>query len=381
MISRYFLVTYFIQAVLLLFLTDYVNPWKTGEFNIMVVLVLTFQIIVASILIQMKFVKYLWDFISIYLTKYYRFIERRERWISLLFFFVSIYFFNTSLSSYRYQGYSITDNGSLFLYMSIILKPFGYLFFLKKYLNKISGKKRPKQSRLTGLMYLIGQVFFLTGVTSGVMLLVSSVIYFNISRKKILLFIPLVLPALAILFIQVNAIKWKVEFSNAIVLLSDINWTEYTKYLITRLSISHYGFQYYLYEGADIQFMEIVKGGFSRLLSLNLTDLESINRYNYENISKSVDFRSGTSPGILASFQIAFGNVLGLALAPFYIALVFYPFRKGGWSMLLVLLVFVQTVYKTPFQSFLLVDPNFIYLALFLLTTSDFYICMKRYQL
>lgn len=381
MISRYFLITHFLQALLLIFLSDYVNPWKTGEFKFTVILVLAFQISVASILIRTKLMKSVWDLISLNLVKYYRFIEKREHWIAILFFIISIFFFNTSLNSYRYAGDSITDNGSIILYMSIILKPFGYLFFLKKYLNNRSGKKGLKKSQTTGFFYLTGQMFFLTGVTSGVMFLVSSLIYFDVKRRKILLLLPIVLPALAILFIQVNAIKWKVDFTRALMLSEEINWIEYLKYIITRLSISHYGFQYYLNEGSGIQFIEIVKAGFSRVLSLDLTDIESINRYNYVNISKSVDIRSGTSPGILASFQIAFGNFTGLILAPFYLAIVFYPFRKGGWSMLMLLLIFAQTVYKSPFQSFLLLDANFIYVVLFLLTTSDYYLWNKRYQL
>ena len=380
MISRYFLITHFLQAVLLLVLSDYVNPWKTGEFKFTVILVLAIQIIVASILIRTKLIKSIWDFISLKLVKYYRFLEKREHFIAILFFIISIYFFNTSLNSYRYVGDSITDNGSILLYVSIILKPFGYLFFLKKYLNSRSGKKTLKKSRATGFFYLTGQMFFLTGVTSGVMFLVSSLIYFNVKRRRVLLLLPIILPALAILFIQVNAIKWKVDFTHSLLLLGEINWMEYMKYIITRLSISHYGFQYYLNEGSGIQIMEIVKAGFSRVFSVDLTDLESINRYNYENISKSVDTRSGTSPGILASFQIAFGNIIGLVLAPLYLAVVFYPFRRGGWLMLMLLLIFAQTVYKTPFQSFLLLDPNLIYVFLFLLTTSDYYLWKKKFQ-
>lgn len=382
MISRYFFITYFLQVLLILtFLSDYVNPWRTGEINFKVILVLVIQLSVTSILIRTKFIKSLWDFLSLNLVKYYRFIEKREHWIAFLFFGISIYFFSSSLNSYRYMGDSIKENGSIILFASLVLKPFGYLFFLKKYLNSQSGKKGSKKSRTTGFFYLIGQLFFLTGVTSGVMFLVSSLIYFDVKYKKFLLLLPIVLPALTILFVQVNAIKWKVDFTDALMLLGEINWNEYLKYIITRLSISHYGFQYYLNEGSGIQIIEIVKAGFSRVLSLDLTDLESINRYNYENISKSIDSRSGTSPGILASFQIAFGNIIGLVLAPIYLSIVFYPFRKGGWSMLFVLLIFAQTVYKTPFQAFLLLDPNFIYLVLFLLITADYYLWKKRYQL
>ena len=380
MISRYFLITHFLQAALLLLLSDYVNPWKTGEFSFTVVLVLAIQITVASILIRTTLMKLIWDFISLKLGKYYRFLEKREHFIAILFFVISIYFFNTSLNSYRYVGDSITDNGSIVLYVSIILKPFGYIFFFKKYLNNRSGKKSLNKSRTTGFFYLTGQLFFLTGVTSGVMFLVSSVIYFNVKRRSVLLLLPIILPALALLFIQVNAIKWKVDFTRSLILLGEINWMEYMKYIVTRLSISHYGFQYYLNESTGIQIMEIIKAGFSRVFSVDPTDFESINRFNYQNISKSVDTRSGTSPGILASFQIAFGNLIGLVLAPFYLAVVFYPFRRGGWLTLLLLLIFAQTVYKTPFQSFLLLDPNLIYVFLFLLTTSDYYLWKKKFQ-
>ena len=106
------------------------------------------------------------------------------------------------------------------------------------------------------------------------------------------------------------------------------------------------------------------------ILDISKPAVNSINRLNYTLINNGyIDDRSGTSPGIIASFLYQFGSFLGLLLASSYVSYVFKlvdSVNKFSLLKLLVLIMFFQGVFKAPFQALLIFDTDFLSLIIFI---------------
>ena len=115
------------------------------------------------------------------------------------------------------------------------------------------------------------------------------------------------------------------------------------------------------------------------MFDISKPEINSINRLNYLYLYNDgiVDSRSGTSPGIIASFLYQFGSFFGIILASAYTSFVFKvsSINDIKFSILKVfaLILFFQGIFKAPFQAFLIVDTNFLSLLLFLYYCKNYH--------
>ena len=122
--------------------------------------------------------------------------------------------------------------------------------------------------------------------------------------------------------------------------------------------------------------LDSILGG---VFDISKPEINSINRLNYLYLYNDgiVDSRSGTSPGIIASFLYQFGSFFGIILASAYTSFVFKvsSINDIKFSILKVfaLILFFQGIFKAPFQAFLIVDTNFLSLLLFLYYCKNYH--------
>ena len=121
--------------------------------------------------------------------------------------------------------------------------------------------------------------------------------------------------------------------------------------------------------------LDSILGG---VFNISKPEINSINRLNYLYLSNGiVDSRSGTSPGIIASFLYQFGSFFGIILASAYTSFVFKVSTINDIKFFILkvfaLILFFHGVFKAPFQAFLILDTNFLGLLLFLYYYKNYY--------
>jgi len=383
----YVFLTYLIQFIFYYF-GFYNEVWKTSE-NYFFLFVQLSSFFVLSLLFYYK------NPISILFDAFYystrhlaKFIIKHKSIIIFSCLILSVYFAVNNLNSYRYLDQRLSDSIDLPL---LILSFFKSAIFAFVYID-FDLKKQNINKNFLSLFQKIGiillQLFSVTGLTSGLMLVFSIYLLFAFNPDKknrfFLFFFKYLLVFLIFctLFIISYAIKWKVDLQESIILIQELDLKNYLDYLVARLSISYYALMNYAnlnlnyidylenititYRNLIFRFDSLIGG----IFDVSKPAINSINRLNYILINNDfIDKRSGTSPGIIASFLYQFGGFLGLILASSYVSYVFKlvdSVQKFSLLKIFVLIMFFQGVFKAPFQSLLIFDTNFLSLIIFI---------------
>ena len=386
-VSLFLLLTYVLQFIFY-YLGFYNGVWKSSN-DYLLLWVQLFSLFVLSILFYRNNpIDVLFDGLYRLTRPVVKFLIARKWVVIYVSLILSIYFLLNNLNSYRYGSERLSESVNFPLLALTFLKAATYTyvyidFDLKKLNLNNSFLSLPQK-----IIIIIIQLMSLTGLTSGLMLVFSIYLLFafNPSRKnsnlKSFFKYFSVLFILGFLFIISYAIKWKVGFEEALLIIKTMDFEEYANYLVARLSVSYYALMNYsnlnlnYYDFIDntlisprnliFRFDSLIGGAFD----VPKPAFSSINRLNYVLLNNVyVDDRSGTSPGILASFFYQFGSFFGVIFASSYISYVFKLFdseRKSSLLKLCALILFFQGIFKAPFQAFLVFDTNFLSLIIFI---------------
>ena len=383
----YVFLTYVIQFIFYYF-GFYNEVWKTSENYFFLFLQLSSFFVLSLLFYYKNPISILFDAFY-YLTRHLaKFIIKHKSIIIFSCLILSVYFALNNLNSFRYSAQRLSDNVDLPLLILSFFKSAIYAFV---YID-FDLKKQHKNKNFLSLFQKIGiillQLFSVTGLTSGLMLVFSIYLLFAFNPDKknrfFLFFFKylLVFLILCILFITSYAVKWKVDFQESITIIKELDLKNYLDYLVSRLSTSYYALMNYTnlnlnyidylenlsitHRNLIFRFDSLIGG----IFDVSKPAVNSINRLNYTLINNVyIDDRSGTSPGIIGSFLYQFGSFLGLLLASSYVSYVFKlvdSLNKFSLLKLLVLIMFFQGVFKTPFQALLIFDTNFLSLIIFI---------------
>ena len=379
--------TYIIQFIFYYF-GFYNEIWKTSDNYFFLFLQLSSFFVFSLLFFFKNPISILFDGFYYSTRHLAKFIIKYKSIIIFSCLILSIYFLVNNLNSYRYSNQRLSDSVNFPLLILLFFKSaiFAFIFIdfdlKKQYINKDFLSLFQK----TAIILL--QLFTVTGLTSGLMLVLSIYLLFAFNPDKknrsFLFFFKylLVFLILCVLFIISYAVKWEVSFQESISLIKELDLKNYLEYLVSRLSVSYYALMNYTNLNLNyIDYLENISithrsllfrfdsliGG---ILDISKPAVNSINRLNYTLINNGyIDDRSGTSPGIIASFLYQFGSFLGLVLASSYVSYVFKlvdSVNKFSLLKLLVLIMFFQGVFKAPFQALLIFDTDFLSLIIFI---------------
>ena len=383
----YVFITYLLQFIFY-YLGFYNEVWKTSENYFYLVLQLSSFFILSLFFYNKNPISILFDSFYYLIRPIAKFIFKHKSIIIFSCLILSVYFVVNNLNAYRYSDQRLSDSINLPLLILSFFKSaiYAYIYIdfdLKKtYINKNFLSFYQK----IGIILL--QLFSLTGLTSGLMLVFSIYLLyvFNPNKKNIFflfffkyLFVFLLF---SLLFIISYAIKWKVDFQESINIIKGLDLKNYFDYLISRLSNSYYALMNFTnlnlnyidylenlsitHRNLIFRFDSLIGGVFNESKPV----INSINRLNYILINNVyIDDRSGASPGIIASFLYQFGSFFGIVLASAYSSYIFKLSDSGNkfsFLKLLVLIMFFQGVFKAPFQALLIFDTNFLSMIIFI---------------
>ena len=382
----YVFLTYVIQFIFY-YCGFYNEVWKTSENYFFLFLQLSGLFVLSLIFYYVNPISIVFDGFY-YLTRHLaKFVIKHKSIMIFSCLILSVYFALNNLNGYRYSGQRLSDNIDLPLLILSFCKSAIYAFV---YID-FDLKKQHINDNFLSLFQKIGiillQLFSVSGLTSGLMLVFSIYLLFAFKPDKknrffLVLFKYVLLSlSLCILFIISYAVKWKVDFQESIIIIKELDFKNYLDYLVSRVSISYYALMNYTnlnlnytdylenlsitHRNLIFRFDSLIGG----IFDVPKPAINSINRLNYTLINNVyIDDRSGTSPGIMASFLYQFGSVLGLLLASSYVSYVFKlvdSVKTFSLLNLLVLMLFFQGVFKTPFQALLIFDTNLLSLIIF----------------
>lgn len=394
----YVILTYLIQFIFYYF-GFYNEAWKTSENYFFLFVQLSSFFVLSLLFYYENPISILFDTFY-YLTRHLAiFIIKHKSIIIFSCLILSVYFALNNLNSYRYSDQRLSDSVDLPL---LILSFFKSAIFAFIYID-FDLKKQHINKNFLSLFQKIGiillQLFSITGLTSGLMLVFSIYLLFAFNSDKknrfFLFFFKYLLVFLIFctLFIISYAIKWKVDLHEASTLVQELDLKNYLDYIVSRLSTSYYALMNYAnlnlnyidyfenititYRNLIFRFDSLIGGVFD----VSKPDINSINRLNYILLNNEfIDDRSGTSPGIIVSFLYQFGSFLGLIFASSYVSYVFKlvdSAQKFSLLKLFVLIMFFQGVFKTPFQALLIFDTDFLSLIIFIYYSKTVFILNK----
>lgn len=398
----YIFLTYIIQFIFYYF-RFYNEIWKTSENYFFLFLQLSSFFVLSLLFFFKNPISILFDAFY-YSTRHLgRFIIKHKSAIIFTCFLLSIFFALNNFNSYRYSAQRLSDSINLpLLFLSFFKSAiFAYVYIDFDLKKQSLNKGFLSLYQKTGIILI--QLFSVTGLTSGLMLVVSIYLLFAFNTDKknrsFLFFFKYLSMFLifCVLFITSYAVKWKVGFQESISLIKELDLKNYLEYLVSRLSISYYALMNYT--NLNLNYIDYIEnlsithrnlifrfdsliGG---ILDISKPAVNSINRLNYTLINNGdIDDRSGTSPGIIASFLYQFGSFLGLLLASSYVSYVFKlvdSVNKFSLLKLIVLFLFFQGVFKAPFQALLIFDTDFISLIIFIYYSKNVFSFNKIYDI
>ncbi len=394
-ILAYLLITYVFQFLLFDF-GFYNEVWNSSENYLYLFTVLSIFFVFSVFFYFKNPFNVIFHILYLITKDLSKFLFKNKSILISLCLLLSVLFFYDNSNSYRYLDKRLSDDVNYSLLLLAFLKSTIYAYTYIYFDLKFNGKNSKFFSIFDKIGILIVQGLSLTGVTSGIMFVFSFFIFFSYNPKtKYFSFknILKILPILIVLLISIilsYAIKWKLHVFDTYEALKNIDLTVYFNYLVSRLSISYYSLMNFVnlnlslvdfFENSLITLnnlsfrLDSILGG---VFNISKPEINSINRLNYLYLSNGiVDSRSGTSPGIIASFLYQFGSFFGIILASAYTSFVFKvsTINDIKFSILKVfaLILFFQGVFKAPFQAFLILDTNFLGLLLFLYYYKNYY--------
>ena len=401
-IISYIFITYVAQFLFYYF-GFYNEVWKTSE-NYFYLFVQLINFFVFSLLFYQK------NPISILFDAFYyltrpitKFIIKYKSTIIFSCLVLSIYFALNNLNAYRYSDQRLSDSINLPLLILSFFKSAIYAYIYIDFDLKKNHTKNHFLSTYQKIAIILIQLFSLTGLTSGLMLVFSIYLMFAFNSEKknnfFLFFFKysVIFIVFCFLFIISYAVKWKVDFQESINIIKELDLKYYLDYLVSRLSNSYYAlmnftnlnYNYIDYlENLSIshrnlifRFDSLIGGIFNQSKPV----INSINRLNYTLINNVyVDDRSGTSPGIIASFLYQFGSFFGIVFASLYSSYLFKLVDSNSnfsFLKLLALIMFFQGVFKAPFQALLIFDTNFLSLIILVYYCKTVFKFNNKYDL
>ena len=398
----YVFLTYTLQFIFYYF-GFYNDVWKTSENYFFLFVQLSSFFVLNLLFYYANPISILFDAFYYSTRHLAKFIIKHKSIIIFSCLILSVYFVINNLNSYRYTDQRLSDNINFPL---LILSFFKSAIFAYVYID-FDLKKQHINKNFLSLFQKIGiillQLFTITGLTSGLMLVFSIYLLFAFNPDKknrfFLFFFKylLVFLILCVLFIISYAVKWEVDFQESINIIKELDLKNYLDYLVSRLSVSYYALMNYTnlnlnyidylenisitYRNLIFRFDSLIGG----ILDVSKPAINSINRLNYILINNGyIDDRSGTSPGIIASFLYQFGSFLGLLLASSYVSYVFKlvdSVNKFSLLKLLVLIMFFQGVFKSPFLALLIFDTDFLSLIMFIYYSKTVFSLNNMYDL
>lgn len=383
----YVFLTYVIQFIFYYF-GFYNEVWKTSENYFFLFSQLSSFFVLSFLFYYKNPISILFDAFY-YLTRHIgKFIIKYKSIIIFSCFVLSIYFALNNLNAYRYSDQRLSDSINLPLLILSFFKSAIYAYIYIDFDLKKQNINKNFLSLYQKIAIILLQLFSITGLTSGLMFVFSVYLLFAFNPNKknnfFLFFFKYlsVFLVFSFLFIISYAIKWKVDFQESINIIKELDLKNYLNYLVSRLSTSYYSLMNYTnlnlnytnylenlsitHRNLIFRFDSLIGG----VLDVSKPAVNSINRLNYILINNGfIDDRSGTSPGIIASFLYQFGSFFGILLASSYTSYVFKLVdlvNKFSILKLFALIMFFQGVFKTPFQALLIFDTNFLSLIIFI---------------
>jgi len=194
-----------------------------------------------------------------------------------------------------------------------------------------------------------------------------------LSRSRVYL---VLLFALCLVLVYGNSVKTSTDLSTAASFFTDKSFTDLSDYLIERFSVNFYSLRISIsdlqgYQPLDNLFIPLhtvlyrassLLGGFLNVQKQNISSISSLN-YNLINYFP-LNAREGTSPGLIASFQICLPHVL----VPFGLTAYLYVYNqiqrrlrrliyfRLSFAGEFLLLMFTSYFFASPFDIFLIFD-------------------------
>lgn len=386
----YVLITYLIQ-ICFFKLGFYNGIWKAYDNYYVIIYELIIVYILSVIFYKNNILYLLFKFSSKFFRFLYFLIVKNKNFFIFLSFIFAIFYQLNNYGSYRYLGDSASSSLSFVFVMSILLRlPLIILIMSEFYFKKNESSRLFYLNKKNKTFILFALLLTITGVTSAIVFMASVFILFVYKKYNLVFLIPPTIALIFLMLVLAYSVKWNKELSIDFIPLfvTTIFSSNYLNYLIARLSITFYSHSYLVNDFQSIfniaEVFPIQFNNFIYRLNILAGDLfeiskpayQSINRFNYESIANfEINERSGTSPGLIPSFQYAFGKFLGLLFSSIYIGFIFKILSKHGRASILLLcfnILFFQSIFKSPLQVLIIVDNSVLSFLGFLVLHSAF---------
>lgn len=402
LLITYFLVTYVIQDVLYKFvkidtiLFRHESPGGSYYISITLLLLLTFVVLRYR---DLNFIRTIFLKISnLVYPLYYRLWVKPLKLHVWVFFLLSIDWFRSSLTTYRYEDVNISDNLSITLLLVVIYK---FLFFLEIWKELVVLYLKGESVIKHKYLILVSMILTLTGTTSVLMLVIISVVIVfpkavkmlaatKLTARKVLRFFLLVfiLPWLLVYGFHVGVnIKNKENLTFEQRFSTTKNVDRIKNFLIVRFSTTFYVHTVFSetdYSDNIDHFENLTIPFQNALFRLNvlLGSPFDIDKPNYARVSQlnykemllaQKDSRSGASTGLFPGFAYVFPYWLAIVVSIFYLAALVSLFdfiSKPSWFLALASLLFLLEFFKSPVDLLNFVDPGFFKFLFFLATIA-----------